>query len=158
VPTLVFNESALKGAKKPLKEALQSVKSRDYVADFDLGDKEAGIWHGLLEAGTLDRHANSFLILMSDDAQAISRLSDFSVQLYEIPKLDYMNRDHSDKCGDNVEELKSNQLVIDKLRSESARLRTHAAQLQQTIDTMAASRGWRMLNKLRRLLGNKSIK
>lgn len=170
VPTLLVNDrfianrssSQIEAVERELtllKAGLARVQSRDYVADFDLGAREAYLWKGLLDAGTLAEHANSFLLLMSDSSDAVKQLSDFSIAEYVAPEYDYLTRD---AASDNQKDNQGNGLQDNSNRAEARKqiesLRTHAANLQQTIDVMVDSQGWRWLNRLRRLLGRSSIK
>lgn len=166
VPTLLvsdtaLNDKALTGGDE-LRDCLANVHSRDYVADFDMERREAFLWHGLLEAGTLAEHANSFLLLMSDSVVKLKQMNDFSIAEYTVPTLDYLESDHLttkvQELGESVDVESREVLRHGEMRNQIKSLSQHAAGLQQTIDTMAGSQGWRWLNRLRRLLGRPSIK
>jgi len=163
IPTLLINDTAL-NANDRLNEAIQRISSRDYVANFDLGDKESYIWRGLLEAGTFADHSNSFLLLMSNDDVALSKMNDFSIVEYDVPELNYLKQIRARQGQTNSGLHKAEKVYSDAnqedgdLRKKIDKLSRHAVSLQQTIDIMSNSQGWRWLNRLRRLLGRPSIK
>lgn len=54
---------------------LEACRSRDYVKIFDFASKEALFWESAAASKTLGDYANSFMILMGNDASAIQAMS-----------------------------------------------------------------------------------
>ena len=139
LPTQIINQKAFGSTSQIVKSSLldsfQKIKSRDYLATFDLGEKEARIWQGLHETGSVEEHANSFLILLSDHLASIETASDFDVKQFEDDKTyNYQAvplRDETRKYDSSNEKVKH---LEDQL--------THIYQ----------SRSWRILDKIRPLL------
>ena len=84
IPTLLVHDQAVTGlADAGAADAMSRVKSRDYVAPFDMGDKEAALWQGKLDQGSLGESANSFMILLSDDRDVLHTMADFKIAEYD---------------------------------------------------------------------------
>ncbi|MBT8114837.1 MAG: class I SAM-dependent methyltransferase [Arenicella sp.] len=139
VPTLLVNDLA----SPDLLPALAKIKSRDYLQPFDLGEREKMLWAAQLEAGTLHRVANSFLLLLSDQEASLSTMADFD-------------------CAEYAQQVPAYQRAGADLPASTAaqqqQLQQHAEQLQQKLDLLTGSRGWRWLNRLRALLGRPIIR
>lgn len=148
VPTLMISDASDKPATV---NALSTVKSRDYIKAFDLGDNEARLWQGCAEANTLGEHANSFLILMSDSSEMLKSLSNFTICRY--PDVVFAHQS-SNACSSSVEQDRSTR---EHSEAQISRLQNHSENLQAKVDIMSNSYGWRTLNWLRRLFGKKTI-
>lgn len=163
IPSLVINDSAIDiGAhdqgqlKNSLLDALGRVKSRCYIADFHLGEQEAKIWQGHLEAQTLGQHSNSFLIFSGDDQQAIDQLCNFSVKEYQEITHAYLAKPEPAHRDVIVSGLSNEEQAQQQLALVSAQ--DHANALQNKVDLMTGSIGWRALNVLRRLFGKPPVR
>ena len=75
IPTLLLHNAHLNECA----DALTRVKSRDYVAPFDLGLRESELWQDKIEQGKLPEFANSFLILAGESQSVIDAMADFGV-------------------------------------------------------------------------------
>jgi len=144
VPTVMVAESAQPSATI---KALEGLNSRDYSAPFDLGESEHRVWQGLLEAGNLADHANSFLLLLSDSEKVLSETCDFDLRAYQMPRFEYL----SDARHSSADKS------IDALKSKLARLQQHTNNLEQKVALMRSSQGWRLLNMIRRFFGKKTL-
>jgi hypothetical protein len=102
------------------------------------------LWQANLEAGTLADAANSFLILLGDDATGLSQVSDFTLAHYDSPLLTFLIPQAV------VEGVTTNR--AEKLATQVQSLQLHAKQLQERIDLLTGSRGWRLLDTARGLL------
>jgi len=141
VPTVMITENANHQA---VVGALEGVKSRDYREPFDLGESEHRAWQGLLEAGNFADHANSFLIVLSDSHKSVKRLCEFDLSVYHRPELAYLAA--SDQPTNKQ-----------RLRSQIENLQLHTNNLEQKIEFMKRSKGWRLLSVIRRLLGKEKF-
>jgi len=155
IPNLVINETALESKGAELVDALKTCKSRDYTSRFSLGDDENQIWNGLLQSGSFADHANSFLLVLSDDSDTVFKLCDFTVESYEQTKLAYLDQG-SEAFSQEQHALKLHQLE-EHLNAEIIQLKSHSANLEAKVGLMSNSIGWRLLNGLRRLLGKTTI-
>ena len=156
VPTLVLGDDL---ATAVVKDPLKTVVSRDYNSAFFLGEGESRIWQGLAEAGTLADHANSFLIFMADQPASIVALANFELAEYPIPAQNYVLPHEQPSPSNKSKPAESAaDASIEFLRAELARLQAHSMSLQQTIDIMAGSSGWKWLNRVRTLIGKKSVR
>ena len=144
VPTLIVSDDA---DHSSLVEALRKVRSRDYSAHFDLGQNEYRAWQGLLAAGNLDQHANSFLILLTTDKAVLDEITQEDIQAFGGPALDYLQPDEP------VDHNALKQQTINRLNSDIARLQQHAGELEDTLKHIEQSKGWRLLRSVRRLFG-----
>lgn len=146
VPTLVFGDDA---DEQELVRAMRNIGSRDYAGEFDLGDGEFRAWQGLLQAGHLDQHANSFLILLATDEEALAGFVHDGIKAFDAPELSYLNK------AEAIDYNARKQQTINRLNSDIAQLQRHAAELEQTVARVQQSRGWRLSRFVRRLLGGK---
>jgi len=158
VPSLLIKQEAIDEQvlkdhphKYDVLAALSRVKSRCYLADFDLGKQEAKIWQGYLEAQTLDQHANSFLIFAGDDELAIKRISDFSLQEYQVTTASY-RVDASHTSTSVITETDSQTSVFDQQKELDA-VSMRVNYLEEKLKLITGSIGWRVLNVVRRLFG-----
>lgn len=87
IPTLLLHHNHLEKSA----DALTRVKSRDYVAPFDLGSREPGLWQDKLKQGRLSEYANSFLILVAEQQPVIDAMADFDVAEYAQFKAQYLS-------------------------------------------------------------------
>lgn len=154
VPTLVVTDPCA-STHSALRAALAKIRSRDYVAPFDLGEQEPRLWQAIIEAEALGEFSNSFLILLGNEIQQLKRILNFD--MIEYPQTVRVSATaHSadispaSRSPDKIPSSK--QLLI-----ERDVLKLHAEQLQQKVDMMTRSRGWRLLNRVRKLLGRPRI-
>ena len=145
VPTVLVSDEA---DPQAVINALEGLKSRDYVEPFDLGESEHRIWQGLLESSNFADHANSFLILLADDAKILPQICDFDLVKYQEPELNYELIGDSERVDDKR---------VQAQQSRIERLQTHAQGLEKKIDLMSNSLGWRAINVVRRFLGKKTL-
>lgn len=154
VPSLLINDDALTDPafKTSLLDSLSRVKSRCYLADFNLGEQEQKIWQGHLEAQTLGQHSNSFLIFAGDDSQTIKNLCGFSVEEYQTPNLRYLIK--------QSQQISHTSSLLDELvqHDELEIAHARANNLESKVDLITGSTGWRFLNILRRLLGKSTVR
>ena len=154
VPSLLISDDALADVEQrsELTDSLSRVKSRCYLADFNLGEQEARMWQGHLEAETLGQHSNSFLIFAGDDLNAINNLCGFLVKEYQTPSLKYLIK--------NSQQVSNTSSLLDELvqhdELEIAHARAH--HLESKVDLITGSTGWRFLNVIRRLLGKSTVR
>lgn len=153
VPTLLLNETA--GIEKN-ESVFSDIKSRDYSRDFDLAEDEHRIWQGLAAAGNLAEHSNSFLILMGRDKRSIASMAAFEVSHFANPELAYLTPQAP--VANGSERAIEEPMDMKFLRAQLVQLQEHSKSLQETIDIMAGSSGWTWMNRVRRLLGKKSIR
>jgi len=128
---------------------LRNRGSRDYSAAFDAGENEFRIWQGLEQAGTLQEHANSFLIALSDKQESVDQLCDFNVKTYDIQDLNYEIPSRTN----NKTSVQLDRKLQSHLNAQITQLQSHSDNLQAKVDIMSNSIGWRLLNGLRRLFG-----
>ena len=138
VPTVVVNDSCNQKHSK-LHSAISATRSRDYCAPFKL-DNEAKMWQGVLQNETLGEYSNSFLIAIGNQAEAVTRVFDFSLGVF--PKVTT-----SEKIGAVQVSTTSQQDVNEKIQH-----------LQHKLDLVLNSRGWKLLNRLRVLFGKAIIR
>ncbi|MEM7360977.1 MAG: class I SAM-dependent methyltransferase [Pseudomonadota bacterium] len=158
VPSLLIREDT-DNTKAELHSVLSRVRSRDYLAPFDLGEQEARLWQAATEAGVLGQLANSFLIVLGSDQQHVDALLDFSVVEYPHSDFSVQPREQAiqaeaAKQGAQTESARK----LRQMTAELIALKEHAQHLQGKVDLMAQSRGWSFLNLVRRLFGRSSIK
>ncbi|MFT6408553.1 MAG: SAM-dependent methyltransferase [Arenicella sp.] len=149
VPTSVIKEVTVSAVDR-----LKGHKSRDYSAAFDLGENEYRIWQGLALAGTLNEHANSFLIALSDDTARLARLCDFDSEVYPVLPLNY---DIPTVPSLSEPLVQLDHKLQSHLNAQIIQLQSHSDNLQAKVDLMSNSIGWRLLNGLRRLFGKTII-
>lgn len=153
VPTLVITDDT-EQARAQSYLALAKIKSRDYMAPFDLGDQEARLWQGVLEAGCLAEFANSFMILLGQDSLQLERMLDFDV-------IEYASGSSYLKPSAAASELDlppiGKSAEVKELLSQIDALRQHAAALQSRVEMITQSRSWGLINRLRVLLGKSKI-
>ena len=129
-----------------LVKALAQFHSRDYNSNFSC-QNEGRLWQGLYQANTIDQHANSFLILLCDSLGRLESISDFEFKAFQAPNFDYHQSDRSvtksDKNNNN-----SDAEIVD--------LKNQLTTVSNELALVKGSRGWRLLNVFRRLLGNKA--
>lgn len=154
VPTLLIADDT-EQARAQSNVALAKIRSRDYMAPFDLGDQEARLWQGVLEAGCLAEFANSFIILLGQDSLHLEQMLNFDVIEYE-PGPSYLKPSAAE-----VSELDAPPIgksaEVKELLSQIDALHQHAASLQSRVDIITRSRSWGLINRLRVLLGKSSI-
>lgn len=129
-------------------DALTEMHSRDYNRAFSLGRDEFRCWQALVQANTLVEHSNSFLWLLGDKP---SRLEKMAAQMrvsftkpelfYELPieaQIEPAMREQDAK-------------LVEHLNAQITQLQSHSRNLENKVDLMSNSIGWRLLNGLRRL-------
>ena len=186
IPTLLVNERLLVNDKtvseaanqsevaqrsERLTKLLSSVRSRDYLREFNLGDEEGKLWLAIEQADILPAVANSFLILLANQPARLSQLADFKLCEYPEHQHAYLTSQPEQAVARVTQQAKPNSAVIESLRAQSKRHLARAEQLQHDLaanahqlttlqdrlDIVTQSRGWRWLNKLRKLLGLSTI-
>jgi cyclopropane fatty-acyl-phospholipid synthase-like methyltransferase len=154
VPTLLIADDT-EQARAQSNVALAKIRSRDYIAPFDLGDQEARLWQGVLEAGCLAEFANSFLILLGQDSLQLEQMLNFDVIEYK-PGPSYLK-----PSAVEVSELDAPPIgksaEVKELLSQIDALHQHAASLQSRVDIITQSRSWGLINRLRVLLGKSNF-
>jgi len=128
-----------------LGDALGQFRSRDYNSDFYC-ENEGRLWQSLNNAGTLGQHANSFLILLSNSQKGVENMSEFAFRTFQEPDYDYLK---------NAESNRESKANGDSSDVEIIDLRNQLAAVSNELALVKGSRGWRLLNVFRRLLGNK---
>ena len=131
--------------------ALDGVRSRDYADAFDLGESEHRIWQGLSQTDSLKHHANSFLLLLGNDATRIQAMAPDTVTVFPQPVLAY--RDIAPEPTP-AQVFRKREI---KLNAEIAQLQSHTSNLEAKVSLMSRSIGWRALNLVRRLFGKTTI-
>jgi SAM-dependent methyltransferase len=155
VPTLMVKE----GTQAQLNDDhLSSIKSRDYNSAFDIGDQEYRIWQGLNVSNTLSELSNSFLILLGQDQAKIDAVCEFGIEKYSCPQLNYSLPSEAVKVNNEPASTDVNAAGMEFLHAQLTQLQAHSKSLQETVDIMAGSSGWIWLNRIRRLLGKKSVR
>lgn len=155
VPNLVINEAAIESNTAQIIEELKLSKSRDYLSKFALGDDENQIWNGLLQSNSFDKHANSFLLVLADQASTVERLCDFTIRSFPSPQLSYLE---ASKNEFGVEEYAQKlHKVEEHLNAQITQLQSHSANLEAKVALMSGSIGWRFLDGIRRLFGKNII-
>lgn len=157
VPTLLIaDDSEQTSAQCNL--ALAKIRSRDYLAPFDLGDREARLWQGVVEAGCMAELANSFIILLGHNSMQLDKMLDFELVEYSQgpgyraqPLVEILEVSETEPLpiGKSAE--------VKDLLSQIDDLHQHAASLQSRVDLITQSRSWGLINRLRVLLGKSSI-
>lgn len=150
VPNMVVNETAV----DELSDRLEAIKSRDYLSDFDLGDNENIAWRGLAQAGTIAEHSNSFLIVLTERAERVDTLCDFTIKRYQAESHSYFLKEDIKPKQNGLDSLVK---VERHLNAEIVQLQYHSNSLQARVDLMSGSFGWRVLNGIRRLFGKATI-
>jgi len=150
LPTMLVNETSM----SELGESAEPIRSRDYLKTFDLGEDEYRAWQGLAQAGTLAQHANSFLIVLSDQPSIVESICDFSIERYPNKPLPYPveKREPLEKHDSNAFDTMERHL-----NAEITQLKSHSQSLESRVDIMSGSIGWRVLNVIRRLFGKTTI-
>lgn len=136
IPTQVLHHAALEAKNAELKAAVSKIKSRDYLMPFDLGEQEAMLWQGLYEAGNLDDHANSFLILLGNDLNRLNQLANFSIKQFSEKRF----------------ELRYTPAYATNDETADTACREENKVLRSELNLIKASRSWRYFSKLRPLL------
>ncbi len=140
IPTQVIHNNAVDGdsdAIGDLSSALNKVKSRDYLMPFDLAEREAMLWQGLYEAGTLGDHANSFMILLSNQSTSIEKLANFSIK--QFPEKQFESRYTLQYASKETTDHETQQSSL-------------ISELQSQLSLIHQSRSWRYFAKIRPLL------
>jgi len=147
VPSLLINESN-QLANSKLTAALANIKSRDYNQPFDLADKEARLWQGVVEAGTLAEFSNSYLMLLGHNQQRLQQAMSFD--LLEFPHRIEPAAEPEARTPSDEEQLQrlSEQLVLKEAQVDH---------LKSKIGLIVQSKGWRGLNKIRSIFGKSVI-
>lgn len=158
IPTLIVANAAIKSdgtesdaVDTPFYKALGQFNSRDYNSDFTC-QNEGKIWQALHQAGTFEQHANSFLLLMGDSADALKRMSDFTYKSYDVPCFDYLQ-----PALEQLSPAESNANTANVSSDEIISLQNQMTIVTKELTTLKGSRGWRWLNHLRRILGKKTL-
>jgi SAM-dependent methyltransferase len=149
IPTVV-----MKNVSQSSAQYLNGHRSRDYSAPFNAGDNEYRIWDGFAQAGTLGKHANSFLIALSDNQERVESLCDFTVETYPVALLNY---DIPTDPGPAEPIIQLDHKLQSHLNAQITQLQSHSNNLQAKVDLMSNSIGWRLLNGLRRMFGKTTI-
>jgi len=131
--------------------SLADSQSRDYVnPEYALSNNEARAWQGLAQSGCLHQHANSFLIVLANNSDALQAIKEFSAQTYSTTPHSYLQA--SKKLA-----LPSDTKVVNRLQAEITQLRGHSSNLEGKVSIMQNSIGWRVLNFVRRLFRRTTI-
>jgi SAM-dependent methyltransferase len=154
VPTLVIADDT-KQARAQSNLALAKIKSRDYIAPFDLGDQEARLWQGVLEAGCLAEFANSFMILLGQDSLQLEQMLGFDLIEYASGP-SYLKPSAVDASEFDLLPI-GKSAEVKELLSQIDALHQHAASLQSRFEMITKSRSWGLINRLRVLLGKSNI-
>lgn len=157
IPNVVINERALKTHEEDIVKALKTSVSRDYSASFSLGEHENQAWSGLLQSGSLGDHANSFLLVLGNNSEAIEKLCDFDVCCYPQIDHDYLSTQAQKAELSNAQHAQNRHNVEEHLNAQITQLLSHSANLEAKVDLMSNSIGWRFLDGLRRLFGKNRI-
>ncbi|MCH2189671.1 MAG: class I SAM-dependent methyltransferase [Gammaproteobacteria bacterium] len=157
IPTLVTGESIDAASFRKLAARLSS---RDYVNAFSVGDSlgknEVRVWDALAQAGTIADHSNSFLWLMANDHAAIAKLLTSDVSSFEAPEFDYqLDKVNQPQIQDL--ETSADEMLIEHLNAQIVQLQSHSKNLEDKVDIMSNSVGWRLLNGLRRILRKNTL-
>ncbi len=75
LPTVVLSERYVLGNPYAYCH-LDAIRSRDYIHPLEPDSPESLFWEGLCQAGTLADHANSFLVVATNDASRIAEVCD----------------------------------------------------------------------------------
>ena len=155
VPNLVINETAIQSGAARVIEELKFSKSRDYLSKFALGDDENQIWNGLLQSNSFAEHANSFLLVLADQASTVQRLCDFTISAYPNEQPAYLEAPKDELCAEQYAQKLHK--VEEHLNAQITQLQSHSANLEAKVDLMSGSIGWRFLDGIRRLFGKNII-
>lgn len=155
VPNLVINETAIQSNAAKIIEELKFSKSRDYLSSFALGDDENQIWNGLLQSNGFAEHANSFLLVLVDQANTVKRLCDFTISSYPSQQPAYLETPRGELGAEQYAQELHN--LEEHLNAQIIQLQSHSANLQAKVDLMRGSIGWRFLDGIRRLFGKNTI-
>jgi len=152
IPTLLVAESAINNndnaADAKFYQVLEQIESRDYNSDFAC-QNEAQLWQAMHQAGTFGQHANSFMMLMSDSLEAVKHMTDFAYKAYHAPSFNYLRSVES-------AEPSSADTAADQARMSASHISNLQSQITAANNELALlkdSKGWRLLNGLRRLFG-----
>jgi len=147
IPTTMIREDCDSGA---LKQALCSVRSRDYTQAFAVGnhlsDNEQWLWRTLAQAGTLADHSNSFLWLLGDAPERIQSLADQSFVEFTQPSISYQLPQPAD-----TQMREQDAKLIEHLNAQITQLESHSSNLEGKVEIMSNSIGWKFLNGVRRM-------
>ncbi|GAA6138932.1 hypothetical protein NBRC116583_26790 [Arenicella sp. 4NH20-0111] len=151
IPHLVMHESC---DDEQVGNALKEVTSRDYNRPFSLGENEHRLWESLLQAGTLPEHSNSFLWLLGSGENALQKMVKKTCTSFDIPQLTYDLPSEPKP----VEVMREQDVkLVEHLNAQITQLQTHSTNLENKVQLMSNSIGWRILNGLRRLLRKNTL-
>ena len=138
--------------------ALEHFSSRDYNSNFSC-QNEAVMWRALHQAGTFDQHSNSFLMLLSDSLETLDKMSDFQYKSYQAPEFDYLKSElrRPSSVTAPVSDALNGGTQINSSDAEIIDLQNQLTTMHNELALLKGSKGWRLLNLVRRLLGNKPI-
>lgn len=160
VPTLMLHDKC-NDRTEGVGLALDKIKSRDYLASFNLGDDEKRLWKSITEAGALDKFSNSFMILLSNSEDELARLVNYDLLEYQQINHSYRQQNQADLSENDLQRQKFKdarqrlEKRVSSLKESLSDLQSHADKLQQKIDLMTQSRGWTVLNRLRSIIRKK---
>lgn len=150
IPTLLITESS--GASKAeCSQALAKIRSRDYLAPFDLGAQEARLWQSVVESDCLSELSNSYMILLGQDQSKLEQLLPAGIfEFAEGPSSQQKERSvQTEPVLDRENEVLALLSKIKILRAEASQLENKIYQLQHQLDTLALSRVWKIRNRIR---------
>ncbi len=142
VPTRVVHESL---EPEKVLELLRGCASRDYAQQFSIHN-EPQVWSALAQSQSLAEHSNSFLWLLGNDAERISEVSSVATGMFDKPKRNYETFP-PEPVTMRVEDAK----VIEHLNAQITQLESHSKNLEDKVNLMSNSVGWKFLNGVRRL-------
>ena len=117
-----------------------------------LNGLEEKLWSGITQAGALSELSNSFLWLLGDSEEKLARIVKQPSIVFDKVGFDYItppvteneNRDQDEK-------------LIEHLRAQIIQLESHSKNLEDKVNIMSTSIGWKFLNGVRRLLRKTTI-
>ena len=158
IPTLVLHEKAIleEASREKLLNVSCKIESRDYLSQFQQTELEPNLWRGLLEAGTFSDHANSFMILLSDNSTRINEMSNFEIREFAIKK--FAARYVPQITSSANSNTHSNSDLKKKVKKQTVHKRNNLAkeqrinELQGQLNLIHQSRAWRYLERIRPVL------
>lgn len=155
VPSCVISQQC-EPNNPQLGKAFETIKSRDYLVDFDLGEREAVLWKAITAAGVLGELANSYTIMLGYDSTRLKNMLDFDLLSYQPIEHTYLadvkvaSQQKAHKAKHNV----AQQVHIDNITHELDLLKRHAQELEGELELIKHSRAWRFTRKIRSVFGN----
>ena len=160
IPTLIISDDE-SADKSELKQSLKAIISRDYCAPIGanvLGDNESQLWRGVVEASCLTRLSNSYLwVLGSSTSQVNKVLPKKATTSFKAPVFKYLTPASAQSTNasttDTHTRIERLHAHINSQQEQIDSLQQHAEALADRVKAMSASKGWRLLSAIRRLVG-----